>query len=58
VESRTIGELSSDAKCGDLLSFTASEEVGLLRERLGIPIHPATLSTSMKAAKPDERSRP
>lgn len=53
-EQRAIGELSSDAKRGDLLSFTASDAYGVLRDRLGISIHPATLSTTMKAAKPAE----
>jgi golgin subfamily B member 1 len=55
-EARAIGELSAEAKRGDLLAFTASEEYGLLRERLGIAIHPAALSSTMKAAvaKPED----
>jgi hypothetical protein len=34
-ESRAIGELSFDAKRGDLLAFTASRAARELRERMG-----------------------
>lgn len=37
-ESRAIGELTTEAKRGDLLSFCASEEYGVLRERMGVAI--------------------
>ncbi|MBN9164856.1 MAG: hypothetical protein BGO98_07990 [Myxococcales bacterium 68-20] len=47
-EARAIGELSLEAKRGDLLSFCASERYGLLRERMGIAIHP----TSVPSAAP------
>lgn len=43
-ETRSIGELTTEAKRGDLLSFCASEEYGLLRERMGIAILPSTSS--------------
>jgi hypothetical protein len=49
-ERRSIGELTEEAKRSDLLAFTASETYGVLRERMGIAIHPAALSSSrMKA---------
>lgn len=38
-ETRPIGELSFDAKRGDLLAFTSSEGYGKLRERMGVAIH-------------------
>ncbi|MBS2018158.1 MAG: hypothetical protein JST00_35125 [Deltaproteobacteria bacterium] len=38
-ESRVVGDLSFDAKRGDLLAFTASEGYGKLRERMGVAIH-------------------
>jgi golgin subfamily B member 1 len=44
-EARAIGELSSEAKRGDLLSFAASERYGILRERMGVAIHTAPGST-------------
>ena len=37
-ESRAIGELSIDAKRGDLLAFTASRAARELRERMGVSI--------------------
>ncbi len=40
-EERAIGELSLEAKRGDLLAFVASEEYGRLRERMGVAILPA-----------------
>jgi hypothetical protein len=43
-ETRAIGELTTDAKRGDLLSFCASEEYGVLRERMGVAILPPTAS--------------
>jgi tetratricopeptide (TPR) repeat protein len=52
-ERRAIGELTEEAKRSDLLAFTASEEYGILRERMGIAIHPAALSSSgLKTAGP------
>ena len=41
-ETRAIGELTTEAKRGDLLSFCASEEYGVLRERMGVAILPPT----------------
>lgn len=38
-ETRAIGELSFEAKRGDLLAFTSSEAYGKLRERMGVAIH-------------------
>jgi hypothetical protein len=43
-EARTIGELSLDAKRGDLVAYAACDGYGQLRERMGIAIHPAALS--------------
>jgi hypothetical protein len=40
-ETRAIGELSADAKRGDLLSYCASEAYGKLRERMGVAIQPS-----------------
>ncbi len=37
-EDRAIGELSRDTKRGDLLSFTAAECYGKLREKMGVAI--------------------
>ncbi len=51
-EERSIGDLGPDAKRGDLLSFCASEPYGELRERMGIAIHVAALSTSIPSARP------
>lgn len=42
-EARAIGELSPEAKRGDLLSFCASERYGILRERMGVAIHPTSV---------------
>lgn len=39
-ERRTIGELSTEAKRADLLSYCASEAYGRLRERMGVAIQP------------------
>ena len=52
-EARAIGELSLDAKRGDLLAFCASERYGVLRERMGIAIHP----TSVPSAAPSSPAR-
>jgi golgin subfamily B member 1 len=41
-ETRAIGELTTEAKRGDLLAFCASEEYGVLRERMGVAILPPT----------------
>lgn len=41
-EARAIGELTPEAKRGDLLAFAASEAYGLLRERMGVAILPAS----------------
>jgi len=38
-ETRPIGELTFEAKRGDLLAFTSSEGYGKLRERMGVAIH-------------------
>jgi len=48
-ETRAIGELTTEAKRGDLLAFCASEEYGVLRERMGVAILPPTTAT-----KPEE----
>jgi tetratricopeptide (TPR) repeat protein len=37
-ESRAIGELSAEAKRGDMLAFTASDAYGRLRERMGVAV--------------------
>ncbi|MCA9583828.1 MAG: hypothetical protein KC657_00545 [Myxococcales bacterium] len=37
-EERRVGELTAEAKRGDLLAFTASEGLALLRERMGVAI--------------------
>ncbi len=42
-ESRAIGELSIDAKRGDLLAFCASDAYGKLRERIGVAIHTSAI---------------
>lgn len=41
-EVRAIGELSPEAKRGDLLAYSASERYGLLRERMGVAVHSTT----------------
>jgi hypothetical protein len=51
-ERRAIGELSDEAKRGDVLAFAASEAYGQLRDRMGVAIHPAALSGTMPAARP------
>lgn len=38
-EERAVGELSAEAKRGDLLAFTASDAYGKIRERMGVAIH-------------------
>ena len=53
-EERSIGDLGADAKRGDLLAFSASEQYGKLRERMGIAIHPAALSVAVPVARPSE----
>jgi tetratricopeptide (TPR) repeat protein len=53
-EKRPIGELTLEAKRGDLLAFCASETYGALRERMGVAIHPAALSGTLVAAKPTD----
>jgi golgin subfamily B member 1 len=40
-EKRAVGELSLEAKRGDLLAFTASDGYGKLRERMGVAVLPA-----------------
>jgi tetratricopeptide (TPR) repeat protein len=45
-ETRTIGELPAEKKRGDLLAFCASDAYGVLRERMGVAIHPAALPPS------------
>jgi golgin subfamily B member 1 len=45
-ETRAIGELTTEAKRGDLVAFCASEEYGLLRERMGVAIIAPTLPPS------------
>lgn len=40
---RAIGELTLEARRGDLLSFCASESYALLRERMGVAIHSSAL---------------
>lgn len=56
-EQRTIGELSAEAKRGDLLAFTASEAYGILRERMGVSIHSAALSSGVLPPVPSEPAR-
>ncbi|MBX3220806.1 MAG: hypothetical protein KF795_09820 [Labilithrix sp.] len=56
-ETRTIGELSAETKRGDLLAFSASERYGVLRERMGIAIHPAALSSAVPPARASEPAR-
>ncbi|MBX3212149.1 MAG: hypothetical protein KF850_08965 [Labilithrix sp.] len=51
-ESRAIGELSPETKRGDLLMFSASERYGVLRERMGVAIHPTALSSKGPPATP------
>jgi hypothetical protein len=57
-ETRAIAELSPEMKRADLLSFCASERYGIVRERMGVAIHPAALSTNIPAAKPSEPRGP
>lgn len=45
-ETRAIGELTIEQKRGDLLAFCASDEYGLLRERMGIAILPPPAPSS------------
>lgn len=45
-EKRTIAELTTDDKRGDLLAYCASERYAQARERMGVSIHPAALSSS------------
>lgn len=49
-ESRAIGELTTEAKRGDLVAFCGSDEYGLLRERMGVAI----LAPSLSAPTEDE----
>jgi len=56
-EQRAIGDLSAEAKRGDLLAFCASERYGVLRERMGVAIHAATLSTPVPSARGSEPAR-
>ncbi|HVJ90074.1 MAG TPA: hypothetical protein VM580_09745 [Labilithrix sp.] len=51
-ESRAIGELSAEAKRGDLISFCASERYGILRERLGVAIHPPVTTPNAPTPEP------
>lgn len=44
-EERAVGELSYEAKRGDLLSFVASEAYGTLRERMGVAVLPSVPPT-------------
>ena len=44
-ESRPIGELSLEAKRGDLLAFCASDAYGKLRERMGVAIHMSSVNS-------------
>lgn len=37
-EERAIGELTLETKRGDLLAFSASDEYGILRERMGVAV--------------------
>lgn len=55
-EARAIGELSPEAKRGDLLSFCASERYGVLRERMGIAIHAVTSAAPSSPARSDPES--
>lgn len=51
-ETRTIAELTSDDKRGDLLAYCASDRYAELRERMGVSVHPVALSSgSMPAVK-------
>ncbi|MCW5832153.1 MAG: hypothetical protein KIS78_06865 [Labilithrix sp.] len=50
-ETRTIGELTAETKRGDLLTFTASERYGVLRERMGVAIHTASISPADAPAR-------
>ena len=43
-EARSIGELSAEAKRGDLLAFCAGAGYGKLRERMGVAIHSSRLA--------------
>lgn len=45
-ETRAIGELTTEAKRGDLLSFCSSEEYGILRERMGVAILPSITTST------------
>jgi tetratricopeptide (TPR) repeat protein len=47
-EDRNIGELSFDAKRGDLLAYCVSQAYGELRERMGVAIHPIEAASSGK----------
>ena len=56
-ESRTIGDLTPEAKRGDLLAFCASERYGNVRERMGVAIHSSAFSAGVPPAKPSEPVR-
>ncbi len=45
-ETRAIGELTLEAKRGDLLAFSASDAYGILRERMGVAILPPPASSA------------
>jgi len=51
-EERTIAELSVEGRRADLLSFCASEQYGILRDRMGVAIH--AHAAVAPAAKPSE----
>lgn len=53
-EARAIGELSFEAKRGDLLAFCASESYALLRERMGVAVH-AAIAPSVAPKAPSSR---
>lgn len=48
-DARAIGDLSPEKKRGDLLAFCVSDGYALLRERMGVAIHPATMPGTPEA---------
>lgn len=51
-ETRSIGDLTLETKRADLLTFCASEAYSLIRERMGVAIHPTHSSMNIQAARP------